>query len=159
MVFSGAVLLALVGCAGDSPAPEPESVAQEESAIEVEGQESGGNETTMPSGARPASDSFPFPVPEDWAELHPFTEEKIGASMAMVATYEFPGDAKSAAALYEQLLKSGGFEAYPYAPGELVNDASLMVEGTVSGEDYKGGIDFDTTAEGTQRASIHLQEN
>lgn len=175
VLFSGVIIFALVGCAGDAPASEP--VTQGESVVEgdapatetetetgteietVTEPEVGATETTMPSGARPASDAFPFPVPADWAELDPFMEEKNGGSMAMYGAYEFPGEAKSDAALYEGLLKSAGFVIHPNPLGETVHDASFIVEGNVGGDLYKGGIDFDTIMDGIQRAAINLQKD
>lgn len=169
MLFSGAIVFALVGCAGGAPASAPESAAQEEAVVAVEGQEpeseeadDGGSaavkaETTMPSGARPAGVGLAFPVPEGWPEIYPLTEEKVGGSMAWTAAFEFDGDAKSAAGEYQGLLKDAGFDANPYAPGEMTNDASLFAEGNVAGEFYKAFINFDTMADGTPRASLHLE--
>lgn len=115
-------------------------------------------ETTIPAGAYAASADFPFPIPEGWEEIYPFTEEKIGKSAAMTAAYAHPGDAESAAATYEELLSSAGFVAYENPVGALTNAASLMVEGVVNGVAYKGPLDFDTDSEGTNRVAINLTE-
>lgn len=115
-------------------------------------------ETTMPAGAVPASVEFPFPVPEGWAELEAFTESELGNDPSLIAGYEFPGDAASAAAHYLDLLTTAGFTAAPYPLGEAVNDASLTVEGTVDGALYKGMLDFNTHADGKQRVVINLVE-
>lgn len=167
VLFSGVVILALIGCAGEPTATDPEPGIQAESVIEEEAPateaddsaEAASTETTIPRGARPASDTFPFPVPEDWAEVEPFMEEKIGGSMGMYGTYEYPGDANSAATLYEDLLKSAGFIIHPNPLGETVHEASFIVEGNVNGNNYTGGIDFDAVADGMQLASINLQQD
>lgn len=113
-------------------------------------------ETTIPDGAYAASADFPFPIPEGWEEIYPFTEEEIGKSAAMTAAYSYPGDAESAAATYEDILNSAGFVAYANPVGALTNAASLMVEGVVNGVAYKGPLDFDTDSEGTNRVAINL---
>lgn len=116
-------------------------------------------EYTMPDGARPGSTDFAFPVPKDWPELVPFAEEKIGKDLAMSASFEFPGDAKSAAAAYKQLLEQAGYEIHPNPLGEQVHDASFIAKGQVGGVDYAGTLDFNTDAAGTQDVMINLTED
>ncbi len=130
-----------------------ESTAQDSAPEEVSA------ETTMPSGARPGSSDFPFPVPTDWLELEPFTEEKIGKARAMTASFVFPGDAQSASVAYQKLLNEAGFELHPNPLGEQVNAASFIVKGNISGAQYAGSLDFDTIADGTQRVAINLAED
>ncbi|NLE97107.1 MAG: hypothetical protein GX596_03850 [Propionibacterium sp.] len=162
-----ACALALAGCGGESPAPaqEPEPAAAAAEPADEEPDETPADEvaardepagTTIPDGAVPASSDFPFPVPEGWALLEPFAEGSIGGSDAVTGILEFPGDAEEAAAHYEALLKSAGYDAYPFALGAVVNDASILVEVEVAGTMYKGGIDFNTHADGFQKAVINL---
>lgn len=140
-----------------TPDPSPDSAHTDDS----DGSDSGDADvakSTIPDGARAASPDFPFPVPEGWEEMEPFTEEKIGKSVAMSAIYAHPGDAETAANTYSQLLKAAGFDAYSYQLGAVTNDASLMVEGAVNGVAYKGPLDFDTDADGTSRVRINLTQ-
>jgi len=162
-LIGGAIALLLAGCAAEpgttAPAVEPPASSDNDmNTTEPEKTDSGTDSgtTTMPPGARPASDEFPFPVPEGWREIAPFTEEKIGKKLAMTALYEFPGDAESAAATYKALLDSAGYSLQPNLIGEVVHDATFIVEGPVAGTRYSGGIDFDTMADGVQTAVIHL---
>ncbi|MGO3147386.1 MAG: hypothetical protein ACTIJ6_06880 [Leucobacter sp.] len=133
--------------------------SEDEASVEdIEDAPEAAAETTIPEGALAASSDFPFPVPEGWDELEPFTEEKIGKDTAMSAVYAHPGDAETAAATYETILKAAGFDAYSHPLGELTNAASLMAEGTVNGVAYAGGLDFDTNSEGVARVRINLTE-
>jgi hypothetical protein len=157
--------LALVGCAAMPSIPqtapnEPDTgVSDETGTTDVDTDESsdesaGGTEITIPDGARAASAEFPFPVPEGWAELGPFAESKLGKDMTMSGSYEYPGDAKVAAAEYMALLTAAGFNAYTYAPGELTNKASIAAEGIINGKPYFALLNFDVHADGYQRVSI-----
>lgn len=165
IIFSAVVLVALAGCGSEASSPNAETTVERErstngdSATSGDDADAGGTETTIPSGARAGSDSFPFPVPEDWIEIDPFTEGKIGGSMGMSASYEFVGDAETTATSYEDLLRTAGFVIHPNPLGAAVNDASFIVEGTVNGDKYKGTIDFSTIADGTPRAAINLQQD
>lgn len=160
-------ILGLASCA--SPSAEPQSVSQHESAAATDtGSSTDNNESdsdtsdmtdsTIPDGAHAATADFPFPIPDGWEEIAPFTEEKIGKSLAMSAVYARPDDAKAAADTYSQLLKNAGFEIHANPTGEVVHDASFIVEGVVNGVVYKGGLDFDTDANGTARVVINLTE-
>src|SRR5690606_10887312 len=111
---------------------------------------------TIPAGARAGSADFPFPVPESWAELDSFAEEKVGKDIAMYAAYEYPGEATAAAEHYKSLLSAAGYQVRDDPLGALTNQAALWVEGPVNGEPYHGGITFDSHADGSQRAIIHL---
>lgn len=160
----------LAACASSTAAPVPASEAASSEAPsrasaedqDSDSQSDGGaaaGEASIPSGARAASAEFPFPVPEEWQELEPFVEGTIGKDTAMSAIYAHPGDAETAAGVYEQILKAAGFDAYANPVGALTNDASLMAEGLVNGVAYKGSLDFDTNAEGVARVRINLIEN
>ena len=166
-------ILGLASCAATpadppsvvEPAAEPatsaeteEAPAEDDAAAESDDAATGG-ETTIPDGARAGSPEFPFPVPADWEELEPFTQDKIGKDIAMSAVYAHPGDAESAAATYGQLLKDAGFSVADNPVGAITNDASLSVEGNVAGTYYVGGLDFDTDAAGTPRVRINLTED
>lgn len=113
-------------------------------------------ETTIPAGAVAATESFPFPVPEGWTERIAFEAIQIGASDAMSATYEFTEDFATAATPYKDLLNAAGFTSDTYLPGEMTNEASITADGAINGVNYSGLIDFDTHADGYQRASINL---
>lgn len=157
LVFSG--LLVVTGCATGTPAPDsPEAPAgaevQESSEAEAED-----SKTVMPQGARPGSADFPFPVPQDWPELSPFVEEKIGKKMGRHAVFGHPGDAASAAATYRSLLEEAGFAIHPNPLGEQVHAASFVAKGDVDGVDVAGTLDFDTDAAGTHRVVINLTES
>lgn len=159
LLITALAALSLVGCATTpdanpaAPADPSVEVTDEHDALdEVQG--TPGGETTIPDGARAASAEFPFPVPEDWAELEPFTEEKLGKDITMSGGFEYPGDAKTAAAHYQQLLIAAGFDAYPYGPGELTNQASIAAEGVVNGEMRIAILNFDVFADGYQRVVI-----
>lgn len=164
LLVTALATFSLLGCAASpstpaAPPAEPEveleqEVDAQENADETNG--APGGETSIPTGARAASADFPFPVPADWAELDPFVEEKVGKDITMYGAVEYPGDAKTAAAHYRELLIAAGFDAYPYAPGELTNQASLAAEGVVDGEMRLAIINFDVHADGSQRASIHV---
>lgn len=121
-----------------------------------EGEQSTPAETTIPAGAVAAIESFPFPVPEDWIERIAFEEIEIGASEAMSATYEFSGDFTAAASMYRDMLNTAGFTSEDYPLGEMTNDASITVDGVINGVTYSGTVDFDTHADGYQRATIDL---
>lgn len=159
LVIASLAGLTLVGCAA-SPTPpaappcEQSADVDDAPAEDVADEGAGAGETTIPAGARAASPDFPFPVPEDWAELDPFLEEKLGKDITMYGSVEYPGDAKTAAAHYRELLVAAGFDAYPYGPGELTNEASLAAEGVVAGEMRIAIINFDVHADGLQRVSI-----
>ena len=164
LVLAG--LLSLTGCAAEAPvagSPDEQGITdagQESEATAVESDEAAeGSETTMPPGARPASADFPFPVPEGWPELDPFTEEKLGKNLAMSGSVIYPGDAQSAAATYQQLLQEAGFQIHPHPLGEQVNAASFIVTGRIDGVVYAGGLDFDTDFNGNQRVAINLVED
>lgn len=116
-------------------------------------------EYVMPAGARPASADFPFPVPDGWPELTPFTQDKIGKDISMSATFGHPGDAKAASASYQQLLEKAGYQNHPNPLGEQVHAASFVTKGHVNGTAYSGTLDFDTDASGTQRVVINLTED
>lgn len=162
-------VLGLASCASTSAEPQPaiESTAgpatgtspADESDSDEPGSGADVTDTTIPDGARAATPEFPFPVPDGWEEMEPFTEEKIGKAMAMSAVYAHPGDAETAAETYGQLLKAAGFDVHSNPLGEVTNDASIMVEGAVNGVAYKGGLDFDTNAGGTARVRINLTED
>ena len=162
MLIAVLAALSLAGCAATpelAPAePAEPSVAVGEESTTTDGSDDdaapAAGETTIPDGARAASPDFPFPVPEDWAELDPFVEEKLGKDITMAGSVEYPGDAKAAAKHYQELLIAAGFDAYPYGPGELTNQASIAAEGTVNGELRIAIINFDVHADGHQRASI-----
>ncbi|MDO5734936.1 MAG: hypothetical protein Q4P15_00510 [Propionibacteriaceae bacterium] len=113
----------------------------------------------MPEGAQPASDEFPFPVPEGWGELEPFAEEKVGGDMRMFASYEFPGDVTAADAAYRALLARAGYAVSANPLMEITNDAAFTVQGPVNGDAYTGSVAFDTDADGVQRANIDLQKD
>lgn len=175
-VVCGLVTLAVVGCGADAPASDPAvdaSPAQEQSTApeQLEADESAAPEEpeitenqssveiTMPDGAEPGSDEFPFPVPREWAQLDPFEEVKVGASMRMYAAYEHTGDAASAAAMYRDLLTSAGYTITANPLLEVTNDAAFTVEGPVNGDPHTGSVAFDKNAEGVQRAVIDLQKD
>lgn len=155
----------LTACATDAPASglstPPASSSTQESASSNGGDavEPGTSNSVMPEGARPGSAEFPFPVPEDWPELMPFTEEKIGKALGMSASYEHPGDATSAAETYRQLLEKAGFDVHPNPLGEQVHAASIIAKGDIEGVDYSGTLDFDTDAENTPRVVINLTQD
>jgi hypothetical protein len=160
-------MLGLASCA--SPSTEAPSVSEAESPAatdtapgvdtnESESDSSGMTDSSIPDGAHAATADFPFPIPDGWEEINPFTEEKIGKSLAMSAVYTRPADAQAAADTYIQLLKNAGFEIHANPTGELVHDASFIAEGVINGVVYKGGLDFDTDANGTARVVINLTE-
>jgi hypothetical protein len=155
-------LIGLTGCATDTAEP---GSADPTGPGESQGQTSPDTETAdadkpteyvMPAGASPASADFPFPIPDGWPELEPFTEGKIGKDLAMSAVFGHPGDAKAASATYQQLLEKAGYQIHPNPLGEQVHAASFITEGHVDGTAYSGTIDFDTDASGTQRVVINL---
>lgn len=177
------VALLLIGCStspgNDTPVPAEPSVATESpGAAEpsaTEDAESGGEaeeseEAPQPGsgseladgsiavGAVAASAEFPFPVPEGWQVLEPFTADKMGKTPIMYAMVEYPGDAKDAADLYISLLQASGFSAERYPLGEVTNQASLIASGTVNGQSYTGTMDFDVFADGLQKVAINLSE-
>lgn len=115
--------------------------------------------SVMPQGAKPGSADFPFPVPQDWTELEPFTEGKLGKDISMAASFGFPEDAISAAEAYQRLLEEAGFEIHPNPLGEQVNDAAFIAKGKVNGANYSGTLDFDADADGTQRVAINLTKD
>lgn len=161
-----ASLLGITACAAETPdagsADEPKVAAETSTPADPVDDESTDSETldtSMPQGARAGSVTFPFPVPEDWPELEPFAEEKIGKDVGLYASFGFPGDAASASATYQSLLKVAGFQIHPNPLGEQVHDASFVVEGRVDGSAYSGTLDFDTIADGTQRVAINLTED
>lgn len=169
LLATGALLIAgllgMTACAseppvaapGDAPSTSQDSqVAEQPSAEETAGAVQ--SETIMPSGARPGSADFPFPVPADWTDLDAFVEEKIGKSRAMSANFSYTGDANAAAAIYRQLLEEAGYVIHANPLGEQVHAASFIAEGPVAGVQYKGTLDFDTDAAGTQRVVINLTE-
>lgn len=155
----------LTACAAESPASPPKEAPAIQSSTDADPEDADepaapeGKASVMPPGARPASAEFPFPVPEDWAENWPFTEEKIGKEMGMAGSFVYPGDAASAAEEYKQLLQQAGFEIHPNPLAEQVNQAAFIAEGDVNGVRYSGTLDFDTDAEGTQSVSINLQKD
>lgn len=171
---AGAVALLLFGC---SSSPETETTAPAEPAAaqsaeptadpapqeseEAPAKDSAPEapEGTIASGAVAASANFPFPVPEGWAILEPFTPEKIGKTPTMYASVEYPGDAQEAAALYSSLLQESGFTAERYPLGEVTNQASLIASGTVNGQAYTGTMDFDVFADDIQQVAINLSED
>ncbi|WP_168625639.1 hypothetical protein [Cryobacterium sp. BB307] len=161
------VAFALTGCASDAPAPadpppaaaEADKTSDENASSDDSAERPAGGDVTIRTGARAASTEFPFPVPEDWEELEPFTAGKIGKDASMSASYRFPGDARSAADLYMALLNEAGFPTDNYPLGEVVNDASLLGKGYVNGQAYAGIINFATIHDGTQRAVINLVED
>lgn len=152
----------LAACATDAPSSSlseaPVAEATQESASPDAGDsgEPAAAATAMPDGARPARSEFPFPVPADWPELTPFTEEKIGKNIGMSAVYGFPEDATSAAESYRQLLEKAGFTVHPHPLGEQVHAASFVAEGSIDGVGYSGTLNFDTDVEGTHRVVINL---
>lgn len=163
-----ACLLGASACTADTSAPPPATEASATTTTEGDSSPAPSDADSspapaaadvMPEGARPASTDFPFPVPEGWTELYPFTEEKIGKDLAMSGAFEFPGDAATASATYSQLLEEAGFEIHPNPLGEQVHAASFVVKGTVQGVAYAGTLDFDTDAEGTQQVAIDLPED
>lgn len=166
-LLAAAVGVGLAGCGGE-PAPASEPTVTDAGGVDTSDTDEAGTEQTqdgdvgsgtvsIPDGAREASADFPFPVPADWPELRPFSEEETGGSMAMSAGYEFPGDAEAAAALYADLLRSAGYEVYDFPnPGF---DASFLVDGTVNGTPYGGGVMFQHNADGSQVANVILTES
>lgn len=156
LLVSTALVVALTGCAASpatsntgDPAPNKSTVEQPNSAS---------SDTVIPAGAYAASDAFPFPIPDGWTILDPFTEGKLGKDVSIDGSVEYPGDAKAAAATYLDLLKAAGFVAYTYAPGEITNQASLAAEGSIDGTDYTAILNFDVHADGLQRVSITIVE-
>lgn len=116
-------------------------------------------ETSIPAGAYAASAEFPFPIPDGWEILDPFVEGKLGKDSSMDGSVEYPGDAKDAATTYLTILKDAGFNAYPYGPGELTNQASLAAEGRINDIGYTAILNFDVHADGLQRVSITAVES
>lgn len=176
----GAVTVAflLFGCSSspgsDTPVPSEPSVAAEPSAAddtdseseadasqEPPAQDSGSElaEGSIAVGGVAASAEFPFPVPEGWEILEPFTAGEMGITPIMYAMVEYPGDAKEAADLYTSLLLASGFSAERYLPGEVTNQASLIASGTINGQAYTGTMDFDVFADGLQKVAINLSED
>lgn len=172
------VAFLLFGCSsspsGDTPVPSEPSVAAEPSVAEDAGSESEADESeeapaqdsgselaegSIAVGAVAASAEFPFPVPEGWEVLEPFTADKMGKTPIMYAMVEYPGDAQEAADLYTSLLLASGFSAERYPLGEVVNQASLIASGTINGQSYKGTMDFDVFADGLQKVAINLSED
>ncbi len=172
------VTLLLFGCSSspgsNTPVPTEPSVAAEPSA--TDGAEPGGEaeeseeaptegsaaevpEGTIAPGAVAASTDFPFPVPEGWEILEPFTLGKLGKTPTMYASVIYPGDAQEAAALYSSLLQASGFTADRSPLGEVTNQASLVASGTVNGQAYTGTMNFDTFADGTQQVAISMSED
>lgn len=160
-------IFGLASCA--SSFAEPQSVSQSEPAAATDTASSTDNnepdsdasdmtDSTIPDGAHAATADFPFPIPDGWEEIEPFTEEKIGKSISMSAIYTRPDDATAAADTYSQLLEKAGFEIHANPTGEMVHDASFIAEGVINGVVYKGGLDFDTDANGTARVVINLTE-
>lgn len=163
-----ACLLGVSACASDTPAPPAsattvavatESGIPEEPSPDASPDVAEPADEVMPAGARAASSDFAFPVPEDWPELSPFAEEKIGGDTALAAIFGYPSDADSAAATYSALLTSAGFEVSANPLGEVVHLASFTLEGSVDGVRYHGSVDFDTDADGTSRAIITIYDD
>ena len=152
-------LLIVTGCATASPEPESPEAATPVDVQESAAPEAEVSKTVMPQGARPGSATFPFPVPEDWPELSPFVEEKIGKDLGMSAVFGHPGDAASAAATYRKLLEDAGFKIHPNPLGEQVHAASFVAEGDINDADFSGTLDFDTDAAGTPRVVINLTQD
>ncbi|MGB3375314.1 MAG: hypothetical protein WBA87_09260 [Microbacterium sp.] len=154
---------ALVACASDAPAPSsgdaPASTAPQESESPDSADDAPVADAVIPQGARPASAEFPFPVPEDWPELMPFAEEKIGKAVGMSASFGHPGEAAADAQAYRQLLEQAGFTIDSNPLGEQVHAASFIAKGAISGSAYSGTLDFDTDADGTPRVMINLTED
>lgn len=155
---------ALVACASGAPSASTDDAQASAAPQESEASESAASDappadSTIPAGARAASEQFPFPVPEDWPELMAFTEEKIGKAVGMSGSFAHPGEAQSDAEVYRQLLKRAEFAIHPNPLGEQVHAASFIVEGAIQGTAYSGTIDFDTDAGGTQRVVINLTED
>lgn len=174
-----ALLVALSGCASSADTDDPPAAAPETSAAAApvpEATEGGDTDvvdaadgdaeepagadtdTSIPAGAYAAQGEFPFPIPEGWTELDPFTEDTLGKDASMYGSVEYPGDAKDAAAVYLDVLRAAGFDAYAYAPGEMTNQASLAAEGRINGTPYIAILDFDVHADGYQRVSINAVE-
>jgi hypothetical protein len=154
-------VIALTGCAASVPEPAPTSAIDSEAVDQHTTDEESADApatTTIPAGARAASADFPFPVPEDWAEHEPFAEEKIGGSAGVYGSLVFPGDAASAAASYQALLRDAGYAVHPHPLGEVTHDAAFIVEGPIDGVAYSGQISFDTIADGTPRVAINLTQ-
>ncbi len=157
-----ALLLVLTGCASEPSGSDPGAPVADTSTPQGSAPEqspdsaapAGAADTTIPPGASAASAEFPFPVPEGWAVLHEFTEEKVGKQLTMGGSVEYPGEAKDAAATYLRILKEAGFDASTYAPGELTNQASLVAEGAIQGTHYVVLLNFDVHADGHQHVSI-----
>lgn len=174
LAVGAVLLLTLTGCAAEPGASSPESQAPsagsgEQSAPaqepetaqdpETEGDVNASAETTIPAGAYAASAEFPFPIPDGWGVIYPFTEGKLGKDVSMDASIEYPGDAKDAAASYLSVLTAAGFEAGTYGPGELTNQASLYAKGRINGISYSAILNFDVHADGLQHVSITAVEN
>ena len=159
------LVLALTGCTDEtntamsptSPADTNPTVIETTAPSNVP-DTSANTDISIPSGAVTASETFPFPIPENWAELDAFTEKKVGKDVAMYAAYEYPGEAADAAEYYKSLLALAGYQVRDDPLGALTNQASVWVEGPVNGVFYKGNIAFDSYADGTQRAVINLTE-
>lgn len=160
-------MFGLASCA--SPSAESPPAGQREPAVATDTAPGADNnasdsetsdmaDSSIPDGAYAATADFPFPIPDGWEERAPFTEEKIGKSLAMSAVYARPDDAQTAADTYRQLLKRAGFEIHANPVGDTVHEASFIVEGVIKGVVYKGGLDFDTGADGTARVVINLTE-
>ncbi|MDO5676171.1 MAG: hypothetical protein Q4G35_01550 [Propionibacteriaceae bacterium] len=166
LVVSTALIFALTGCAADPATKEPKEPSPNTSTTEQprENQDSepqstpATSDTVIPPGAYAASDAFPFPIPEGWEILDPFTEGTLGKDVSIDGSVEYPGDAKEAAATYLDLLKTAGFDAYTYAPGEITNQASLAAEGNINGTAYTAILNFDVHADGSKRVSITIVE-
>lgn len=161
-----AFLLVSAGCAAEPSAPSPDvapsaSAPQQPASDEGSDAEApaGSAEVTIPAGAYAAHADFPFPVPEGWAVLDPFTEGKLGKDVSIDGSVEYPGDAKAAAGTYLDVLNAAGFDAYTYGPGELTNQASLAAEGVIGGVAYVAILNFDVHADGYQRVSITITED
>jgi hypothetical protein len=150
-----ALMLVLTGCSTGPSAGNPGPQVTDTDSPQAP---TPGAEITIPDGAYAASSAFPFPIPNGWQVLDEFTESRLGKNVSMDASVEYPGDAKDAAATYLDLLKSAGFDAYVYGPGELTNQASLAAEGVINGILYLTILNFDLHADGYQRVSIIAAE-
>lgn len=163
---AAALILVLTGCAGGAETQSRPTVTESDEVTdtqpELESSSTDGaavGDVTIPAGARAASADFPFPVPEDWEELEAFAPMESGMKRGMSGTLRFPGDARTAADHYMDLLNEAGFPADNYLPGEAGNDASLYADGKINGQPYGALINFDTDAAGTPRAIIMLFED
>lgn len=166
LLVGTALIVALTGCASNPATSETGESGPNASTTEKprEGQDSepqstpASSDTVIPPGAYAASEAFPFPIPEGWEILDSFTEGTLGKDVSIDGSVEYPGDAKGAAATYLDLLKTAGFDAYTYAPGELTNQASLAAEGSIDGTVYNAILNFDVHADGLHRVSITIVE-